>query len=559
MLVLFETPAGFAIFKLLDEKKLQKSENLYQDFASVESAKKVIKLKSFEKFEDTSKALASAASLIEGKMSKDLKKFLKGVFAKDAHEKLAVADAKLGQAIKSKLEIDCVADSSVSELMRCIRSQLSNIMPSVDDNDLKIMSLGLGHSLSRYKLKFSPDKIDTMIVQAVSLLDDLDKELNNYMMRAREWYGWHFPELGKIITDNIAYIRSIQMMGTRDNCKNVDFSDVLPEEIETRVKEGAEISMGTEISDLDMLNIRHLCDQVLEIQEYRGQLYEYLKNRMFAIAPNLTAVVGELIGARLISHAGSLLNLAKHPASTVQILGAEKALFKALKTKHDTPKYGIIYHAQVVGQASAPLKGKASRMLAAKAALACRADALFESLEANNKKVELDAEFLANRERIEKGELGMKGRSRVESRLKMLEGGNDYQVSGTGKAQAKFDKYEAKSEIQEYKTAADNTMKVSKKRKFSENEAAEEEVVKIKAEDQTEADEEPKKKKKKKKDKQKDAEVEEQENNGDAETPKKKKSKMNGDVEESPAMNGDTESAKKKKKKKKAKEVSEDD
>ena len=165
MLVLFETPAGFAIFKLLDEKKLLQSENLYQDFASVESAKKVIKLKSFEKFEDTSKALASAASLIEGKMSKDLKKFLKGVFAKDAHEKLAVADAKLGQAIKSKLEIDCVADSSVSELMRCIRSQLSNIMPSVDDNDLKIMSLGLGHSLSRYKLKFSPEKIDTMIVQ----------------------------------------------------------------------------------------------------------------------------------------------------------------------------------------------------------------------------------------------------------------------------------------------------------------------------------------------------------------------------------------------------------
>ena len=81
-------------------------------------------------------------------------------------------------------------------------------------------------------------------------------------MRAREWYGWHFPELGKIITDNIAYIRSIQVMGTRDNCKNVDLSDVLPEEIETRVKEAAEISMGTEISDLDMLNIRHLCDQV---------------------------------------------------------------------------------------------------------------------------------------------------------------------------------------------------------------------------------------------------------------------------------------------------------
>merc|ERR1712122_180456 len=157
-------------------------------------------------------------------------------------------------------------------------------------------------------------------------------------------------------------------------------------------KEAAEISMGTEISGEDIINIKHLCQQVVEIQEYRGQLYEYLKNRMMAIAPNLTVLVGELVGARLIAHAGSLMNLAKHPASTVQILGAEKALFKALKTKHDTPKYGLIYHASLIGQSQPKHKGKISRMLAAKASLACRADALFESLEANNKKVELDAE-----------------------------------------------------------------------------------------------------------------------------------------------------------------------
>merc|ERR1719510_2565581 len=262
--------------------------------------------------------------------------------------------------------------------MRCIRAQLTNLMPEVEDQDLKQFSLGLGHSLSRYQLKFSPDKIDTMIVQAISLLDDLDKELNNYMMRAREWYGWHFPELGKIITDNIAYIRSIQLMGTRENAKSIDLSDVLPEEVEEKVKEAAEISMGTEISGEDIINIKHLCQQVVEIQEYRGQLYEYLKNRMMAIAPNLTVLVGELVGARLIAHAGTLMNLAKHPASTVQILGAEKALFKALKTKHDTPKYGLIYHAQLVGQAGTKLKGKVSRMLAAKASLACRVDALGE-------------------------------------------------------------------------------------------------------------------------------------------------------------------------------------
>ncbi len=93
-----------------------------------------------------------------------------------------------------------------------------------------------------------------------------------------------------------------------------------------------------------------LCEQIISIAEYRAQLYDYLKNRMQAIAPNLTVMVGELVGARLIAHAGSLMNLAKHPASTVQILGAEKALFRALKTKHDTPKYGLIYHASLIGQ-----------------------------------------------------------------------------------------------------------------------------------------------------------------------------------------------------------------
>merc|ERR1712168_219660 len=193
----------------------------------------------------------------------------------------------------------------------------------------------------------------------------------------------------------------------------MDFSDVLPEEVEEKVKEAAEISMGTEISQEDITNINHLCDQIIQISEYRGQLYDYLKNRMQAIAPNLTVLVGELVGARLISHAGSLMNLAKHPASTVQILGAEKALFKALKTKHDTPKYGLIYHAQLVGQTTTALKGKVSRMLAAKASLACRVDALGEDTTSSI-------------------EIGMEQRLKVEARIRQLEGGHTYKVSGTG-------------------------------------------------------------------------------------------------------------------------------
>merc|ERR1711997_1324727 len=167
---------------------------------------------------------------------------------------------------------------------------------------------------------------------------------------------------------------------------------------------------GTEISDMDLINIKHLCGQVVEIQEYREQLWSYLKNRMVAVAPNLTILVGELVGARLISHAGSLMNLAKHPASTVQILGAEKALFKALKTKHDTPKYGLIYHAQIVGQSATALKGKVSRMLAAKASLACRVDALGEDATSSI-------------------EIGMEQRTKIEARINQLEGGNRYRIS----------------------------------------------------------------------------------------------------------------------------------
>lgn len=159
----------------------------------------------------------------------------------------------------------------------------------------------------------------------------------------------------------------------------VVYLQILTEEVEIELKEAAVISMGTEVSDLDLMNIKDLCDQVLSLAEYRAQLYDYLKNRMNTIAPNLTALVGELVGARLIAHGGSLLNLAKQPGSTVQILGAEKALFRALKTKHATPKYGLIYHASLIGQAAPKHKGKISRSLAAKSALAIRYDALGDS------------------------------------------------------------------------------------------------------------------------------------------------------------------------------------
>jgi len=287
-----------------------------------------------------------------------------------------------------------------------------------------------------------------MIIQAVSLLDDLDKELNNYVMRCREWYGWHFPEMVKLLQqDHIAFAKAVKKLGMRQNAAKMDLTDILPEDVAKKVQEAAEISMGTEISETDIQNISHLCDQIIEISSYRTQLYEYLKNRMMALAPNLTVLLGELVGARLISHAGSLMNLAKYPASTVQILGAEKALFRALKTKRDTPKYGLIYHAQLIGHAPGQLKGKMSRMLAAKSAMACRVDALGEDVTS---------------------ELGTEHRAKLEARIKQLQEQGTRRISGTGREQAKFAKYRPQTEGAPYDAGADSTIPKSKKRTFDE-------------------------------------------------------------------------------------------
>uniref|UniRef100_A0A182RFT9 Nucleolar protein 58 n=1 Tax=Anopheles funestus TaxID=62324 RepID=A0A182RFT9_ANOFN len=521
MFILYETPAGYAIFKLLDDNKFKEIDNLYLEFQTPEKASKIVKLKHFEKFSDTTEALSAATAAVEGKLSKSLKKALKKLVVDDVQNQLLVADAKLGNAIKEKLSLQCVANTSVQELMRCIRSQSESLLSGLPKKEMTAMSLGLAHSLSRYKLKFSPDKIDTMIVQAQCLLDDLDKELNNYMMRVREWYGWHFPELGKILTDNIAYVKVIKLVGMRDNIADTDLSDILMEELEQKVKEAAEISMGTEISEEDITNIQSLCDEIISINEYRTHLGDYLKARMMAMAPNLTVLVGETVGARLIAHSGSLVNLAKHPASTLQILGSEKALFRALKTKKDTPKYGLIYHASMVGAASLKNKGRISRSLAAKASLATRVDAFGDDVTM---------------------QLGIDHRAKLETRLRMLEEGNSTKLSGM-KAKAKLQKFHAVSEVKTFKVATDSTLPSTSK--------------KLKADDEAANAPSPKKKK------VQDVDMEEENPEpamGEGSAKKKKKNKKDTVVEEEPTVPQEESvepemgegSAKKKKKKSKS-------
>ncbi|KAG1739847.1 uncharacterized protein EDB91DRAFT_1134087 [Suillus paluster] len=542
MLVLYETAMGYCLFKLSDSAKLE-SADLYKSFETPEKATKLLKLKALHRFTSTATAVEDLTAVQEGKLGKGLKKFLTEQVVEKAKgkETLVVVDPKLAHSISKKLSIQVTAPSPEdhSDLWRGIRSQIAALLDGLDPKDLATMSLGLSHSLSRFKLKFSPNKVDTMIVQAIALLDDLDKEINIYSMRVKEWYGWHFPEMGKIIVDNLAYAKVVRTMGFRTNAATTQFETVLPEDLEAVLKAAAEISMGTEISDTDIQHIHALCDQVISISAYRAQLAEYLRNRMNAVAPNLTALVGDLVGARLISHAGSLLSLAKHPASTVQILGAEKALFRALKTKHDTPKYGLIYHASLIGQAPPKLKGKMARMVATKAALSIRVDALTD---ADGKSEETAPS------------IGLENRAKLESRLRALEHQND--MSGVRRFTDKNQqpqRFEMKGQTTTYNMAADAVDLVPAQR--DPMEIAVQAVLDVKEEKRKVKEEKHGKKKAEKEKKAKESDDDQMDVEEEKPTKDKKRKRRESEVNGSEALKEDGETEAERKARKKARKA----
>merc|ERR1712168_828086 len=299
-------------------------------------------------------------------------------------------------------------------------------------------------------------------------------------------------------------------------------------------------SMGMDISPIDLLNIDTFASRVIGLTDYRKELSAYLQSKMGQVAPNLATLIGDVVGARLISHAGSLTNLAKAPASTVQILGAEKALFRALRTRGNTPKYGLIFHSSFIGRAGAKNKGRISRYLANKCSIASRIDCFSETSTSI---------------------FGTSMKQQVEDRLKFYETGDlprknvDVMTEAMAAAgeEAKANKKKEKKEkkkrkIEETETGGDTNLDTSKVEESSKVEET------VKEEDDTE---QPPKNKKKKKDKEKDKENEEvgdttanttmdttmdTTQNGDDATPvkkKKKKKDKNKDEAETELVNGD--------------------
>jgi len=540
--VLFEHAAGYALFRLQEFEEI--ATFLPQVEASVTDVSKfsqVVNLVGFFPFKTAGDALANINSVSEGIVHDDLKLFLDTNLPKKGKGvTLGVSDSKLSAGINDACGIKCTHIGVMPEVIRGIRHHFPKLVKGFTAVTSDKAQLGLSHSYSRAKVKFNVNKSDNMIIQSIALLDQLDKDVNTFAMRIREWYSYHFPELIKIVPENALYARVVKLIKNRKEINQEAHFEKLEQILMDSARAQAVIdasksSMGMDISPIDLLNIDTFASRVIGLTDYRKELSTYLQSKMGLVAPNLSTLIGDIVGARLISHAGSLTNLAKAPASTVQILGAEKALFRALKTRGNTPKYGLIFHSSFIGRAGAKNKGRISRYLANKCSIASRIDAFSE-----------DATTI----------FGSKLKEQVEERLKFYETGDlprknvDVMNEAVEEAADEAKKKKKKEKKKRKSEAADTTMDTT-----------------AGADTTTEAGDgdEPPKKKKKKKNKENEPEaapepepVETVIEAADESVSKKKKKKKNKEAEEEhkadvsleevvPEVNG---SEKKKKKKK---------
>ena len=255
---------------------------------------------------------------------------------------------------------------------------------------------------TKMRVKRAVEKRDLVVAQVIQTIDDLDKTLNLFMSRVREWYGLYLPELDRLVEKHETYARLVANLGGRKNftLENLE-KEGLPRAKAERIAEAAGASMGAELDEGDIDQIQPICKNTLNLYDVRQKLEGYLDSVMGDVAPNIRALAGSLLGARLIALAGGLNNMAKMPASTIQVLGAEKALFRALKTGTRPPKHGIIFQHSLIHEAKRWQRGKVARALAGKLAIAARIDAFSGKYAGDKLQVGLEKRISEIQERYE--------------------------------------------------------------------------------------------------------------------------------------------------------------
>jgi nucleolar protein 56 len=313
---------------------------------------------------------------------------------------------EMARSAREKLNIEVAVERS-SEAGKRLRENLEKFALDLEfvekPEQLRVRVHNVSIELAKMKVKKTVERRDLLVAQAVQTVDDLDKSLNIFMSRLREWFGLHYPELDRLLDKHETYARLVVNLGTRENftAENLE-KEGLPKAKSQAIAKVAVASMGADISDEDFSKIQDMCRKVLGLYDVRQSLEKYVDSVMEEVAPNTRAIGGSLLGARLLALAGGLLNLAKLPASTIQVLGAEKALFRSLKTKARPPKHGIIFQHPFIHDAKRWQRGKIARALAGKLAIAARVDAFKGKYMGDKLKTDLEKRIDEIRERYEK-------------------------------------------------------------------------------------------------------------------------------------------------------------
>jgi nucleolar protein 56 len=300
----------------------------------------------------------------------DLAKFLS-----DVEKGIEVNDKALLSILKKKsINVQLMSEEDSAKIQSSKPKILETVGFAKDESDAMSKLREFAITLSSSKVSEVSESPDLHITQAINALDETDKIINTLSSLLREWYGLHFPELDNII-DSINGYSQIVLKGTRDKLSKKIFEDAgFPESKVEMLTLVTEKSRGGKISDANLSIVQTLAKQILELFELRKHLEEHVETEMKNIAPNLSAILGTAVGARILARAGSLTRLAKMPASTIQVLGAEKALFRSLKTGSQPPKHGLLFQHASVHAAPRWQRGKIARAVAGKAAIASRVD-----------------------------------------------------------------------------------------------------------------------------------------------------------------------------------------
>lgn len=323
----------------------------------------------------------SYGRLKRGELPLELKEILLNSM-KDLETLEIIEDELRKELMREGFRVEEAPDDLIHELgSRKMELMIKTNLASSEE-DAKDMIRSFAVALSEAKLREVSAKPDLHVIEAIQALDEVDKTMNILATRVREWYGLHFPELSSLVDDPLTYSKFVIEFGVR---KNVGKDEPTKFGFSLKKSEAisiaAEKSKGGEIREEDLGRILAIAEEVIRLYSLRDKLSSHVERNMETIAPNVTSVVGATIGARLMAKAGGLEKLAMLPASTIQVIGAEKALFRALRTGTKPPKHGIIFQHQAVHSAPKWQRGKIARSIATKIALASRVDAFRGSSE----------------------------------------------------------------------------------------------------------------------------------------------------------------------------------